>query len=135
MPTCTRIKPKPYKICTGDFRYQITIKTRTKGATNSSTAEPDLTLATIATLWAMQKSVNGEEIFNGTDMIAKITDEFYIRYNTAVTITKTNIIGFDGNLYNIEDIIPNQSGRRQITILRCSKRGTDTLSVNKLANV
>lgn len=134
MPNCARIKPKPYKICTGDFRYQITVYDRTKSAVNSTSVEPDLNLTTIATLWALQKSVNGEEIFNGTDIIAKITDEFYIRYNTAITLNKTNIISSGGNLYNIEDIILNVEGRRQLTALRCSKRGIDTLNVNKLAN-
>lgn len=135
MPNCTRIKPKAYKICTGDLRYQITIKSRTKSATNTSAVEPNLTLADVATIWALQKSVNGEEIFNGTDIVSKITDEFYIRYNPSLIITKTNIVGSNGSLYNIEDIIPNLEGRRQLTVLRCSKRGTDTLSVNKLANV
>ncbi len=135
MPNCTRVKPKPYKICTGDFRYQITIKSRTKSAQNSSLVEPNLTLADVATLWAMQKSVNGEEIFNGTDIVGKITDEFYIRYNTAITVNKTNIISSSGSLYNIEDIIWDYQGRRQLTVFRCSKRGDQTLSVNKLANV
>lgn len=134
MPNCTRIKPKPYKICTGDLRYQIIVYSRTKSAVNSTNVEPTLTLATVATLWAMQKSVNGEEIFNGTDIIGKITDEFYIRYNPSITITKTNIVGSNGSLYNIEDFIPNLEGMRQFSVIRCSKRGTDTLNVNKLAN-
>ena len=134
MPNCARIKPKPYKICTGNLRYQITIKSRTKNAVNTTSIEPNLALADVATLWAMQRSVNGEEIFNGTDIVAKITDEFYIRYNTSVSITKTNIVGSNGSLYNIEDIIPNLEGKRQFTVLRCSKRGLDTLAVNKLAN-
>ena len=134
MPNCTRIKPKPYKICTGDLRYQIIIYSRTKSAVNSTNVEPNLTLATVSTLWAMQKSVNGEEIFNGTDIIGKITDEFYIRYNPSVSITKTNIVGSNGNLYNIEDFIPNLEGRRQFSVIRCSKRGSDTLNVNKLSN-
>lgn len=135
MSNCARIKPKPYKICTGDLRYQITIKSRTKSAVNSTSVEPDLLLADVATAWAMQRSVNGEEIFNGTDIVAKITDEFYIRYNPSLTITKTNIVACGGNLYNIEDIIPNLQGMRQFAVLRCSKRGTDSLSVNKLANL
>lgn len=135
MPNCTRIKPKPYKICTGDLRYQITIKSRTKGATNSSAAEPDLTLTDIVTVWAMQKSINGDEIFNGTNMVAKITDEFYFRYIPSLIIDKSNIVAHNGELFNIEEIDLNVEGRRQFSMLKCSKRGTDTLSVNKLANV
>lgn len=135
MPNCTRIQPKPYKICTGDLRYQLVLYSRTKSAVNTTNVEATLTLSTVATLWAMQRSVNGEEIFNGTDIIGKITDEFYIRYYPTLNINKINIIGYQGNLYNIEDFIPNLEGRRQFSVIRSSKRGTDTLNVNKLANI
>lgn len=130
--TCARIKPKPYKICTADYRYQITIKSRTKSAVNSASVEPNLNLATITTVFAMQKSVNGEEIFEGTNIVGKITDEFYIRYNAALIINKTNIVDSNGSLYLIEDIIPDLHGGKETTVLRCSKRGLNTLNVNKL---
>ncbi len=132
MPNCTRIKPKPYKICTSDFRYQITINTKTKSATNTSAAEPLVIVTGNSTVWAMQKSVNGEEIFNGTDIIGRITDEFYTRYNSALNLTTTGNITSDGQYYEIQEIVPNVEGRRQLTKFRCIKRGSALLEVNKL---
>lgn len=134
MPNCTRIKPKPYKICTADFRYQITLNIRTKSATNTSAAEPNLAVASVITVWAMQKSVNGEEIFSDTNIIGKVTDEFYIRYNAAVNITTSGNITSNGAYYDIYEVIPDYQGRREISVIRCSKRGTTLLNVNKLSN-
>lgn len=133
MPNCTRIKPKPYKICTGDLRYQIKILSRTKVSNNIGLAEPNIIVATIKTIWSMQKSVNGEEIFNDTNMVVgKITDEFYVRYSELTGINKTNIISCNGNFYSIENIIPDLQARRQFGVLRCCVRGPDYLQVNEL---
>jgi head-tail adaptor len=133
MPNCARIKPKPYKICTGDLRYQITIQQRTKLSNNLGNAEPNIKLTTIKTIYALQKSVNGEEIFNDSNLvIGKITDEFYVRYQELSGITKTNIISSNGNFYVIQNIIPDLQGRRQFGVLRCSFKGPNTLQVNEL---
>lgn len=135
MPNCTKIKNNPYKICTGDLRYPLIIKSRTKNATNSSNAEPTLTLTTVTTIYAMQKSIKGNEIFNGTDIVGQITDAFYFRYNPSLDIDLTNIADYSGELYTIEEVNLNLEGRRQFGMIKCSKRGIDTLLVNELDNV
>lgn len=133
MPNCERIKPSKYKICTGDLRYQIKIYQRTKVGNNLGLAEPNIIITLLKTIWAMQKSVNGEEIFNDANMvIGKITDEFYIRFPEVSGITQTNIISSNGNFYTVENIIPDLQGRRQFSVLRCCKRGPDYLQSSEL---
>lgn len=134
MPNCERIKPRPYKSCVGDLRYQIKIYDRTKIANNIGLAEPNIVIALVKTIWAQPKSVNGEEIFNESNMVVgKITDEFMVRYGEINGINKTNIIGFNGNFYSIENIIPDLQGRRQRSVLRCCLRGPDYLQANEVS--
>tara|TARA_R110000822_G_scaffold66837_1_gene163100 strand:+ start:240 stop:638 length:399 start_codon:yes stop_codon:yes gene_type:complete len=132
MPSCARIKPKAYKVCTGDLRSYITIKRKTKSAQNTGAANPNLNLTTIISTWAMQKSVNGEEIFDGVNMIGKITDWFFLRYSTEYSIKQTDLLEFDSNRYEIIEVIPNYEGRRYFTALKCTIRGDSTLENTKL---
>lgn len=132
MPNCARIKPRPYKVCTGDMRSYITVKRKTKAAQNTGAANPNLNLTTIISTYAMQKSVNGEEIFDGVNMIGKITDWFYLRYSTEYSINKTDLVEFDGNRYEVIEVIPNYEGRRYFTVLKCTIRGLNTLENTKL---
>lgn len=132
MPNCVRIKPRASKTCIGDKKSYIVIKKKTKSAINTSAANPNITLTTIDSMWAMQKSVNGEEIFDGVNMIGKITDHFYIRYNPDLSINKTNIVEFDGNRYDIVEIIGNVEGKREETLLKCSLIGDSSLTSTKI---
>ena len=133
MPNCTRIKNNPYKICIGDLRYPLIIYSRTKNATNSSNPEPTITLTTIATVYAMQKSIKGDQIFNGTDIVGQITDAFFFRYNPNLEIDLTNIVDYGGELYTVEEVNLSLEGRKQFGSIKCSKRGIDTLKVNLLS--
>lgn len=132
MPNCARIKPKPSKVCIGSMTSYITIKKKTKAALNTTAANPNLNLTTVDSMWAMQRSVNGEELFDGVNMIGKITDHFYIRYNADTPINKTHILEFDDNRYDIVEIIPNVEGRREATLLKCSIGGDNTLENTKI---
>lgn len=127
-----RIKPRPYKVCVGDLRSYITIKQKTKSATNSSALNSTITLSAGEGVWAMQKSINGQEIFDGINIIGKITDHFYIRYNPQSTINKTYLVEFESNRYDIIEIIPNVEGRKELTLLKCSITGDATLESTKL---
>lgn len=126
-----RIKPKPYKVCIGDLRALITLKQKIKGASKDGSLNPRLDLNNSQEVWAMQKSVNGEEIFDGVNMIGKITDHFYIRYNPQSTLNKTFMVEFEGNRYDIVEIIPNLEGRSELTLLKCSVNGDATLESTK----
>jgi hypothetical protein len=126
MGNCARIKPRPSKACIGQMRSYISIYKKTKQATNTTAVDPNLNLTLVASMWAMQKSVNGEEIFDGVNMIGKITDQFFIRYGS-ITLNKTHILQFDSNNYDIVEVIPNLEGKYEFMALKCSKRGDSTL--------
>jgi len=126
MGNCKRIKPRASKVCTGDMKSYISIYTKTKQATNTAVVDPNLNLTLVVSMWAMKRSVNGEEIFDGVNMIGKITDNFYIRYGS-VAINKTHILQFDGNNYEIVEVIPNLEGNSEFMVLKCSVRGDATL--------
>mgnify|MGYP003674452694 FL=1 len=114
------------------MKSYITIKQKTKNATNNSGLNSTITLSEGNGVWAMQKSVNGEEIFDGINIVGKITDHFYIRYNPQFIIDKTYCVEFENNRYNIIDIIPNIEGRRNNTLLKCSITGNVILESTKL---
>lgn len=131
MGNCVRIKSKPAKTCIGNMRSYITFYKKTKQATNTTSIDPNLNLEPIASMWAMQKSINGEDIFDGVNMIGKITDHFYIRYDS-IKINKTYILEFSGNFYEIVEIIPNLEGKYETIVLKCSIRGDSNLTNTRI---
>jgi SPP1 family predicted phage head-tail adaptor len=131
MGNCARIKTRPAKSCIGDMKAYISIYKKTKQAVNTTAVDPNLNLSLVASMWAMQKSVNGEEIFDGVNMIGKITDHFFIRYDSIV-VNKTHLLEYDGNRYEIVEVIPNYEGKRELILLKCSIRGDSTLTNTKI---
>ena len=126
MGNCARIKRRPSKVCIGDMKAYISIYTKTKQATNTSAINPNLNLTLVASMWAMQKSVNGEDIFDGVNMIGKITDQFFIRYGS-IAINKTHILQYNGNNYNIVEVVSNLEGDSDFMALKCSISGDSNL--------
>lgn len=131
MGNCKRIKPRPSKACIGTMKSYISVYKKTKQATNTSVVDPNLNLTLVVSMWAMQRSVNGEEIFDGVNMIGKITDHFYLRHGS-VTVNKTHILQFDGNNYEIVEVIPNLEGNYEFMVLKCSVRGDSTLTNTRI---
>jgi len=131
MGNCARIKPRAAKTCIGNMRSFITFYKKTKQATNTTAIDPNLNLEPIASMWAMQKSANGEEVFDGVNMIGKITDHFYIRYDS-IKVNKTYILEFAGNFYEIVEIIPNLEGKYETIVLKCSIRGDSNLTNTRI---
>jgi len=131
MGNCARIKPRAAKTCIGNMRSFITFYKKTKQATNTTSIDPNLNLEPIASMWAMQKSANGEEVFDGVNMIGKITDHFYIRYDS-IKVNKTYILEFAGNFYEIVEIIPNLEGKYETIVLKCSIRGDSNLTNTRI---
>jgi SPP1 family predicted phage head-tail adaptor len=132
MPNCARIKPKPYKVCTGDMRAYITIKRKTKASQNTGAANPNLNLTTIFSTWAAEENGRGEEIFDGVNMVGKVSHKFIYRFDPDHPINKTDLVEYDGNRFEIIDVVPNYQGRRYFTALKCTIRGLDTLENTKL---
>ena len=131
MGNCARIKPKPAKACIGDMRAYVSIYKKTKQATSTTAVDPNLNLTLVVSTWALQKSVSGEEIFDGVNMIGKITDHFFIRYG-AITASKIHLLEYAGNRYEIVEVIPDYEGRSELTLLKCSIRGDATLTNTKI---
>lgn len=131
MASCARIKPRPAKACIGDMRAYISIYKKTKQATSTTAVDPKLNLRLIVETWALQKSVNGEEIFDGVNTIGKITDHFFIRYGV-ITVSKIHLLEYAGYRYEIVEVIPNYEGRGELTLLKCSIRGDATLTNTKI---
>lgn len=131
MGTCARIKSRAAKACIGDMRAYVSIYKKIKQATSTAAVDPNLNLSLVVSTWALQKSVSGEEIFDGVNMIGKITDHFFIRYET-ITASKIHILEYAGNRYEIVEVIPNYEGRSELTLLKCSIRGDATLTNTKI---
>lgn len=131
MGNCARIKTRPAKACIGDMRAYVSIYKKTKQATSTTAVDPNLNLSLVVSTWALQKNVSGEEIFDGVNMIGKITDHFFIRYG-AITASKVHILEYAGNRYEIVEVIPNYEGRSELTLLKCSIRGDATLTNTKI---
>lgn len=131
MGTCGRIKPRASKTCIGDMKAYVSIYKKTKQATSTTAVDPNLNLTLVVSTWALQKSVSGEEIFDGVNMIGKITDHFFIRYET-ITASKIHILEYAGNRYEIVEVIPNYEGRSELILLKCSIRGDATLTNTKI---
>jgi len=131
--TCNnRIKRRPSKVCIGHLDLLITLKQKTKTATNNSNINSRINLGNSQDVWAFLKSAQGEEIFDGINMIGKITHNFYIRYNPQFKIDKTFIVEFENNRYNIVEILENLEGQRELTLLKCSISGSTQLESTKL---
>ena len=131
MGNCARIKPRPSKTCIGDRKAYVSIYKKTKQATSTTAVDPNLNLSLIVSMWVMQKTVSGEEIFDGVNMIGKITDHFLAPYGS-ITATKVHILEYAGNRYEIVEVVPNYEGKYQTTLLKCSIRGDVTLTNTKI---
>lgn len=131
MGTCARIKPRAAKTCIGDMRAYVSIYKKTKQATSTTAVDPNLNLSLVVSTWALQKSVSGEEIFDGVNMIGKITDHFFIRYGF-IAVSKVHLLEYAGNRYEIVEVIPNYEGKYEATLLKCSIRGDATLTNTKI---
>lgn len=126
MGNCSRIKSKPSKTCVGSMDSYIYFYKKVKSATNTTAIDPNLYLKPTASMWARKDSVNGEEIFDGVNMIGKITNKFYIRYDSIV-LNKNYIIKHNDNFYEIIDIDPDLHGQRETIVIKCSIRGDSSL--------
>lgn len=104
----------------------ISFYKKVKSATNTTAIDPNLNLNPIASMWARQDSVNGEEIFDGVNITGKITNKFYIRYDS-INLNKTYILEYNNNFYEIVDIDPNLHGRNETIVIKCSIRGNSSL--------
>ena len=118
---CRKIRIPNRKICPGDMNARITIQSRAITAPSASGSDLIETFATTNTVWAAIKTVQGVEIFDGSNVVAIATHYFYIRYISG--LTAESWIQYNSKYYDIIDI-QNLEERDEFMLLRCSERGT-----------
>lgn len=130
--SCKYITKPRSNIKIGDLNIPITITTRLKKPTNYNSPEIILDEETYASCFAMFVSVNGEDIFNGNNLLGKITHHIYIRRNPSKTIKREHYVISRGQAYLIGEVMDNIHMENQFTMLKCIHSGSSNLNVNKL---
>ena len=131
--TCKFITKPKRNIKIGDLNIPITIATRIKKANNINSQDVLIDQENlVSNTWAMQVTVNGEDIFNGVNLLGKVTDHFYIRRDSTKKIKIENIIICKGEAYKILEVLPNLHGENIFTMLKCSHTGLANINLNIL---
>lgn len=111
-------KPKR-NIKIGDLNEPISILTRIKKAPNTDIQDIIIDQETlIAEAWALRVSVNGEDIFNGINLLGKVSDHFYIRYNSTIAIKSENIIVCKGKTYRVLEVLQDLHGEGIFSLIK-----------------
>lgn len=129
---CKFISKPKRNIKIGDLNIPITIITRLRKSINNLNSQ-DIALDQenlVANTWAMQVDVNGEDVFNGNNLLGKVTTHFYIRHNSSINIKIENLVITRGQAYKILEIMPNLHGEGNFAMLKCNHTGASSISVN-----
>jgi len=153
MPICVNIRGKNRQVCIADLDRQIQLQNRaiqppaggsvdyTLLFTAKDSALPPLDEfdssygsdfagvlfhpTDTGLVWAMIESVNGESIFDLTNVERTVTHKVYIRYEPTVTAeTWFTIDGQRFDILTVEDL----DFRHEFQLLRCTDRGSKTRS-------
>ena len=127
MPKCISIKKPSREVCIGDMRDKVVLQVRT--ITPPSAGGTDFTEVFTAdkTVWAMVKTKEGKEIFDGTNLKGVVTHYVYIRYIANTTFESW--VKFNSKYYDIIDV-QDLDERHEFLLLRCSERGTTSNLAN-----
>lgn len=126
------IKPRR-NIQIGDLNTPITIVTRIKKANNTTSQDVLLDQENlVANTWALQVDVNGEDIFNGTNLLGKVSTHFYIRRDSTKKIKVEHMIISRGEAYKILEVMPNLHGEGLFVMLKCNHTGLSNINLNIL---
>jgi hypothetical protein len=129
--SCKFITKPKRNIQIGDLNIPIQIITRIKKANNTNTQDVLIDQENlIANTWALQISVNGEDVFNGTNILGKVTDHFYIRRDSSKIIKLENMVICKGEAYKILEVMPNLHGENIFAMLKCSHNGSVNVNLN-----
>lgn len=126
---CETINNKKIHICTNAFDKKIKVQISTTIYNNSPDSEPTYGFTTIAEVWALIKTTNGNEFFDGVSVLQNNNTDFYIRFNTAIDITKQLFVDYQNVKYRI-NTVENINKQNKVLKLRSQEKGDNT----KLAN-
>lgn len=128
MPNCVKIKPKPYKVCTGDLNKRVTLYVRNITDPQGGSVDYGETFLTPVVVWAMVDTLTkGLQIFDGTNVIGEATHLFYIRYLPSITFEL--YLDYNSRRFRIIDV-QNIGERDETIVLRCTERGDVAKPVN-----
>jgi head-tail adaptor len=108
------------------MRHKIEISVRTLTAPTSGVDFTEV-LSNTKTVRAMVETVNGKEVFDGTNLIGVATHFFYIRALSGQTAE--NWVKFKDDYYDILDVMTFAEDDR-FQVLRCNVRGSTNQPVN-----
>lgn len=124
--TCKVIKRARPRVCIGGMRHKIEISVRTLTAPTNGVDFSEV-LSNTKTVQAMVETVNGKEVFDGTNLIGIATHLFYIR--ALADQTAEDWVKFKNDYYDILDVTTFSEDDR-FQVLRCNLRGSANKPVN-----
>ncbi len=127
---CVKIKGKRRSVCLGDLDRCITllIKEIKSPDDNSFDYDSVLTISKLV-VFANIETKKGVTIFDSSNRERNITHFVYIRHTPDVDIDTW--VRFNDENYDVVDV-ENLDERSEFLLLRCAKRGTDTLETNRV---
>ncbi len=134
MQNCGYITKPNIKVSIADLNTPIQIIARHQTRNNlQNNQDINAILSVYATFWSKQKTINGEEVFDATNSLGRITDEFYIRYNKDKPIKKHHYLlnPATNQAYDIIDIKQNVNNNNTFTVLRCIHKGDNQFKINQ----
>ncbi len=128
--SCKFIRKGDTKICAGDLRDRIVLKTRSITPPSGNSVDFTETFVTIATVWALVQPLQGYAKF-GTVVLADplvshaISHSIYIRYRldlAGADLTQETWVEYKGQNYDIVEIM-NVDEMDHYLLLSCKVRG------------
>jgi SPP1 family predicted phage head-tail adaptor len=110
------------------MNQQITLQNRSIQAPTGSGVDYDEDFDGDNIVWALVETVEGETIFDSTNIEQVVTHHFYIRFVQGVT--SETWVDYQSVKYDILDV-ENLDERDEWLLLRTNSRGDNTVSVNK----
>ncbi|WP_378210006.1 phage head closure protein [Anoxybacteroides rupiense] len=104
---------------TGQFRHRITFL---KPVTLTDEIGQEITeWLILKRVWAMIKTVKGQEFFSVASVQAERTYRFIIRHTKG--IDETMKIEYDGRLFDIQSVLNDDEERKTLTIIATERAG------------
>jgi head-tail adaptor len=124
------IKSQKKKICISDLNKKIEIQTSSFQNSDAPNTDSGLVFNTIATPYAMIKTINNINYNNGVNADSSITHLFYIRFNSSLNFFQELFVRYDNRIFNIESI-ENIGEENKYFMLSAVERGREDKEASK----
>jgi len=133
MASCPKISKKKDQICIGNMNKRITLLSRAITAPINGTDYSE-TFTEIATCWSSIHTLKGYRDFDSVGVensrtTIVYTHDFYIRYNSTISLSAQDWISYSDKYYRIIDI-ENLNERGKFLVLHSKERGDNTVESN-----